>query len=144
MRSSGMSAVIACASVGDRIHSSSSNSFVVVNWHSSGISPVAHLTAKISMILKSRLLCPAPTKAMMASRCSCRSPVGRGCTRWCQFDMWERSDVSRIAAGCLVSASAPSRMCRLSSLRARKDECLGQSSEGSRLWSSASDILLTP
>ena len=56
------------ASLGDRIHSSSSSR----KRHSSGTSPVAHLTVRMSRILKSRLRCPAPAKAMMASRCSCR------------------------------------------------------------------------
>ena len=71
MRSSGISAAISCASVRDRIHSSSSNIIVVGsssffknksclssrNRHSSGISPVAHTIGRMSRILKSRLRC---------------------------------------------------------------------------------------
>ena len=38
----------------------------------------AHLTARKSWTLKSRLRWPAPAKAMMASRCSCRSSEGPG------------------------------------------------------------------
>ena len=38
----------------------------------------AHLIVRMSRILTSRLLCPAPANAMMASRCSCPSPAGPG------------------------------------------------------------------
>ena len=85
-----MSAVTACVS--DRIHSSSSNMLCwsVFFFHqdiicvggrkrlSSGISPVVHLTVWMLRTLESRLRCPAPAKAMIASRCSCRSPKGPG------------------------------------------------------------------
>ena len=37
-----------------------------------------HLTVRMSRMPKSRLRWPAPAKAMMASSCSCRSPVGPG------------------------------------------------------------------
>ena len=85
-QASGISAATSCASVRDRIHSLSSIIFVVGsfpffrnmscvldrNQHSSGTSPAAHLTARMSRILESLFFCPAPAKAMMASRYSCR------------------------------------------------------------------------
>ena len=57
--------------------------------HSSGRSPVAHLTVRISRPRSKRFLWPAPAKETMASRCSCRSPVGPGAligdsTTWCR------------------------------------------------------------
>ena len=73
-------------------HSSSSNCFEVgsfsffqnINrvlsrkWHSSGKSPVAQLIVRMSSSRNRRLLWPAPAKETVASRCSCRSPVGPG------------------------------------------------------------------
>ena len=46
--------------------------------HSSGKSPVAHLIVRMSSPRNKRLLWLAPAKETMASRCSCRSPVGPG------------------------------------------------------------------
>ena len=98
MRSSGMCAVTACASVGDRIQSSSSTHFLLRcnfpffrnksfdlrgNRHSSVRSPVAHLTVKMSGCLKNRLRCPAPAKATVASRCFLS--LTRGLPRQCVF-----------------------------------------------------------
>ena len=62
-----MSVVTSCASVSERIHSSSSNCFVVGSfsclscvlskkWHSSGKSPVAHLIVRMSRPWNKRLL----------------------------------------------------------------------------------------
>ena len=80
----------------------------------------------MSRILKSRHLCPALAKAMMASRCSCRSPVDRGALTSASLTCGSEailflaaSLVSHSAAGCRVSASAPSCLCRLNSLRVR-------------------------
>ena len=69
------------------IHPSSSEVFVVGSflslevlscWLSSVRSPVAHRTVRKSSTLNILLLSPAQAKATRASRCSCRSPVGRG------------------------------------------------------------------
>ena len=90
--SSGTSAVISCASVIERIHSSSSNCFKVGSYsffknmtcllrrnrHFSGKSPVAHFIVSMSSPRNRRLLCPAPAKDTMASKWSCRSPVRPG------------------------------------------------------------------
>ena len=104
-----------CASVSERIHSSSSNCFEVGSFfkhifcvlsrkrHSSGKSPVAHLFVRMSRPRKRRLLWPAGAKETMASRCSCRSPVGAGSTHRRQFDVWQRSDT------CFVLALLPHR-----------------------------------
>ena len=48
------------------------------NRHSSGKSPVAYSIVRMSRPRNKHLLCPAPAKETMASRCSCRSPVGPG------------------------------------------------------------------
>ena len=48
------------------------------NRHSSGKSPVAHLIVRMSSPQNRCLLCLAPPKETMASKCSCRSPVGSG------------------------------------------------------------------
>ena len=74
MRHSGMSAVSACASVRDRIHSSSSN--ICVELEATLFRDIS--SGPLSRILKSRLHRPAPAKAMTASRCSCYSPEGLG------------------------------------------------------------------
>ena len=85
--SSGTSAVISCASVSERIHSSSSKCFEVGsfsfikkmscvlrrNRHSSSKSPVAHLIVRMSGPRNKR-----PAKETMASKCSCRSLVCPG------------------------------------------------------------------
>ena len=90
--SSGTSVVISCASVSERIHSSSSNCFEVGSFsvfenmscvsrrkrHSSGKPPVARLIVRMSSHRNQRLLCPEPAKGTMASNYSCRSPVGPG------------------------------------------------------------------
>ena len=85
------------------------------NRRSSGKSPVR---LSKTLTLNGLLFCPAPAKAMMASRCSCRSPVGPKAL----IEMWERSDsclpaalFSHGAAGCFVSTSTPSCLTRLSS-----------------------------
>ena len=46
--------------------------------HSSGRSPITHSTFRTSRTLNMRLLRPVPAKAMIASRCSCRSSEGAG------------------------------------------------------------------
>ena len=83
---------IACASVSERIHSSSSNCFEVGsfsvfknidcllsrNRHFSSKSPVAHLIVRMLGPRNKRAFWPAPAKETMASKCSCRSPVGPG------------------------------------------------------------------
>ena len=43
-----------------------------------GVSSVAQLIVRTSRTLNGLLFCPAPAKAIMASRCCCRSPVGLG------------------------------------------------------------------
>ena len=72
------------------------------------------------------LFCPAPAKAMMASRGSGRSPVGFGAlvgaTLACGSEasaVLLRSLFLQSTAGCSVSASAPSCLSRLISLRVR-------------------------
>ena len=76
--SSGMSVVTSCASVNERIHSSS-NCFVVGSFslqkHQLRVEQEAALSRQVS---RGRLLWPAPAKETTASRCSCRSPVGPG------------------------------------------------------------------
>ena len=85
--SSGTSVVTSCASVSERIHSPSSNCFEVGSFsffrniscvHSSGRSPMAHLIVRMSRLRNRRLLWPVPANETVASRCSCRSPVGPG------------------------------------------------------------------
>ena len=119
--SSGMSGVTSCASVSDRIHSSSSNCIVVGSFsslkdiscvsstkrHSSEKSPVAHLIVRMSRPRNRRLLWPAPAKETMASRCSGRSTVGRS-THWRQFDVGQRGDA------CFAPSPAPSSRSRTS------------------------------
>ena len=73
-----------------RIHSSFSKTFVIScsfftnitcvsrKWQCSVRSPVAHRTVSVPSALDVRLLCLAPAKATLASRCSSRSPVGPG------------------------------------------------------------------
>ena len=78
-----LTSVTPCASVTDRIHSSSSNSSVFQEHQPWKRQPsrrftVAHLIVGISRTLNSRLFCAAPAKAMITSRCSCRSHEGRG------------------------------------------------------------------
>ena len=89
---SGMSVVTSCASVSERIHSSSSNCFVVgpfpflrknqlrVEQEAALFRQVSRgpLDRDMSTARNRRLLWPVPAKETMASRCSCRSPVGPG------------------------------------------------------------------
>ena len=58
--------------------------------NSSGKSPVAHLTLKLSRTLNFRHLCPAPAKATTASKCSCPSSVAQRALMDANFDMRER------------------------------------------------------
>ena len=92
--SSGTSVVTSCASVSERIHSSSSNCFVVGSFsvfrkHQWCVEQEAALFRQVSWhpldcenveLPKRgrRLLWPAPAKETRASKCSCRSPVGPG------------------------------------------------------------------
>ena len=120
--SSEMSVVTSCVSVNERIHSSSSNNFVAGFFsffdniscvlsrkrHSSGKSPIAHLIVRMSRHRNRRLIWPAPAKETMASRCSCRSPVGTDrSTHWRQFDVEQRSDA------CFAPSLLPHRAPRL-------------------------------
>ena len=82
--SSGTSVMTSCASVSERIHSSSLDCFEVVSFfvcvgcvlrrkrHSSGKSPVARLVVRLSGSRGGRLFWPTPAKETMASRCSTR------------------------------------------------------------------------
>ena len=95
---------------------------------------MAHLAVRISKILKSRLRCPAPAEAMMASRCSCRSPSRLGALMGPSLTWVERCDsclaaslLSHCIAGFLASASTPDCACCLGSLHAcgHRPELLG-------------------
>ena len=93
--SSAMSVVASCASVSERIHSSSSNCFGVGSFsffrniscvlsrkrHSSSKSPKANLIVRMARPRNKRHLQPAPAKETMASRCSCLSLPHRA-PRW--------------------------------------------------------------
>ena len=91
--SSWTSTVISCASVNERIHSSSSNCFEVGSFfflqeHELRVEEEAAFFQQVSRGPLDRenvrpskqappLVCLAPAKETMASKCSCRSPVGR-------------------------------------------------------------------
>ena len=98
--SSGTSAVISCASVIERIHSSSSNSFVVGpfsffrnmscvlrrNRHS-GNSPIAHLIVGISRPRNRRLLCPGASEGYDCFQMFLTFTCGARCTHGRNFDV---------------------------------------------------------
>ena len=127
-----------CASVSERIHSSSSNWFEVGSFsllrniscvlnkkrHSSGKSPVAHLIVRMSRRWNRPLLWPAHAKETMPSRCSCRSPAGPGALTGDSFDVEQRSDtcfastlLPHRAPRPFVSPSSPGGSRRLGALR---------------------------
>ena len=72
------------------------------NRHSSGRSPVAHVTVRMSRILESRLFRPGPAKAMTACRCSCLSPVCPRALMGANVDMW---GARRILSCCVLVLS---------------------------------------
>ena len=104
--------------------------------HSSGKSTVLHFIVRMSSSRNRRLLCPSPAKEMIASRCSCRSPVGPGAlmdaSLTCGSDtipvlLWPCSHGS---CRCFVPATSPCSPRCLSTFQCWWDECRSQSSAG--------------